>query len=234
MKRLFLSFVLIAAAFAADQKNPAVADSGKFTVLMSGKRVAVEQFTMKQHGAGNSVSSKLEFDDGKTKAQQQSELELGGDGSFRKYTWEEVNPGKGKIVAEPQDKTFVMVRQKPSDAAPIKETPHPLDVNTINIIDTNFYSHLEVLMWRYLAMSCKNDNSCQFAAHKFPVFVPYQEMSQIFTVSYTGTDSLKTASGLVATNRFRVQTENGDIDVWMEGVKMLKLQMPGSVQVIRE
>jgi hypothetical protein len=145
-----------------------------------------------------------------------------------------VNPGKGKIVAEPQDKTFIMVRQKPSDAAPTKETPHPLDLSTINIIDTNFYSHLEVLMWRYLAMSCKSDNSCQFASHKFPVFVPYQEMSQIFTVSYTGTDSLKTVSGPVATNRFRVQTENGDIDVWMEGVKMMKLQLPGSVEVIRE
>jgi hypothetical protein len=233
MKRLFLSFVLLTAAFAADQKTPTVADSGNFAVMVNGKRVAVERFTMKQSATGNTVSSTLEFDNGKIKAQQQSSLELGGDGTFRKYTWEELNPGKAKIVAEPQDKTFVVVRQKPSDATPSKDTLHPLDISTISIIDTNFYSHVEVLMWRYMAMSCANGN-CKFAVQKFPVFVPYEEMAQIFTLSYIGNDSLKTASGPVATSRYRVQTENGDIDVWMDGVKMMKLQLPGSVEVIRE
>jgi hypothetical protein len=233
MKTLLLSFVLVVAAFAADQKSPTVADSGNFAVMVNGKRVAMEHFTMKQTATGNSVSSKLDFDDGKTKAQQQSNLELGGDGSFRKYTWEELNPGKAKIVAEPQEKTFIVVRQKASDEATNKNTVHPLDVSTISIIDTNFYSHLEVLMWRYMAMSCTNGN-CRFAVQKFPIFVPYEEMAQIFTLSYVGNDSLKTASGPVATSRYRVQTENGDIDVWMDGVKMMKLQLPGSVEVVRE
>jgi hypothetical protein len=82
-------------------------------------------------------------------------------------------------------------------------------------------------------MSCTKEG-CRFAAQKFPIFVPYEQMSQIFTVSYVGNDSLKTASADVATNHYRVQTENGDINVWMDGVRVMKLQLPGSVEVVRE
>lgn len=233
--RLSFAFILFTATltFAADTKAPAVADSGSLDLMMNGKKVAVEHFTMKQGPSGNTVSSTLDFDDGSTKAEQQAELELGSDGSFRKYTWQEVRPGKSKITAEPEDKTFIAVRQKTSDTDEGKATLHPLDAKAISIIDTNFYSHMQVLMWRYMAMSCGNDG-CRFSAQKFPIFVPYQELAQLFTLSFVGNDPVHTGSGNVQASRYRVETENGDIDVWMDGVKMVRLRLPGNVEVVRE
>jgi hypothetical protein len=233
MKKFFVIISLVCASFAADKKEPSIADSGTLALMVNGRKVATEHFTMKQGTAGNSVSSTLDFDDGKTKAQQQSELEVGADGSFKRYVWQEVQPGKARITAEPQDKTFIAVREKSSDTAENKETLHPLDVSTITIVDTNFYSHVEVLMWRYLAMSCAN-GSCKFAVQKFPIFVPYQELAQLFTLSYVGNDAIHTAGGAKQASKFRVQTENGDIDVWMDGFKMMKLKLPGAVEVVRE
>jgi len=234
MRNLFV-FIVFATTltFAADKKAPAIADSGSLDLMVNGKKVAVEHFTMKQGPSGNTVSSTLDFDDGATKAEQQAELEIGADGSFRKYTWQELKPGKGKITAEPQDKTFIAVRQKMNDTDEGKATLHPLDVKVISIIDSNFYSHVQVLMWRYMAMNC-GANGCHFSAQKFPVFVPYQEMAQLFTLSYVGNDSLHTASGPVESAKYRVETENGDMDVWMDGTKMMRLKLPGGVEVVRE
>lgn len=234
MKHLFAFIVIVTTfSFAADSKTPTIADSGSFDLMVNGRKVAVEHFTMKQSASGNTVSSTLDFDDGATKAEQQAELELGSDGSFRKYTWQELKPGKGKITAEPEDKTFVAVRQKSTETDEGKATLHPLDVKVISIIDTNFYSHVQVLMWRYMAMNC-GANGCHFSAQKFPIFVPYQEMAQLFTLSYVGNDSLQTAGGPVQSARYRIETENGDMDVWMNGVKMMKLKLPGGVEVVRE
>src|SRR3954464_6940339 len=159
MKRILALFILGISVWASDQKAPSVADSGSFAISVNGKRVAVERFSMKHGSTGNSVSSTLEFDDGKTKAQQQAELELGTDGSLRKYTWQEMSPGKARITAEPQDKSFISVRQKGSETDNGKENMHPLDVGAVSIIDTNFYSHVEVMMWRYMALSCR-DKHC--------------------------------------------------------------------------
>lgn len=231
MKHLCVLLLAATAAWASDQKAPNVADSGSFVISVNGRRVAVEKFSMKQATTGNSVSSTLEFDDGKTKAQQEAELELGPDGALKKYTWQEKSPGKARITAEPQDKSFVAVRQKGSDADNGKETMHPLDVSAVSIIDTNFYSHVEVMMWRYMALSCR-DKKC--AAQKLPIFVPYQELSQLFTVSYTGNDYVPTQTGRVEMSRFKVETENGNMDVWMDGFRVMKLRLPGSVEVVRE
>jgi hypothetical protein len=231
MRYVTALLVLTVATWASDQKAPNVADSGSFAISVNGKRVAVEKFSMKQGTSGNSVSSTLEFDDGKTKAHQQAELEMGSDGSFRKYTWQEMTPGKARITAEPQDKSFITVKQKGSDTDNGKENVHPLDINAISIIDTNFYSHVEVMMWKYMALSCR-EKHC--AAQKLPIFVPYQEMSQLFTVSYTGNDYVPMQTGRLEMSRFKVQTENGDMDIWMDGFRIMKLRLPGAVEVVRE
>jgi hypothetical protein len=236
MKAVGLSILLMCAyAFGADAKSASIVDSGEFSVVVSGKKVASENFTMQQGAEGSSVNSRLTFDNGTTKAQQESELELAADGAIRKYTWQEKQPGKARLVAEPQDKTFIIVHLKESDVATSKDTTHPLDFTMTSIVDDNFYSHVQVLLWRYFAMSCTTTQQCKFEEQRLPVFVPHQEMAQTFTISFEGTDTLRLKTGKAEVGKYRVQTEGGEMHVWMLGTKMVKLLMPAaSIEVTRE
>lgn len=233
-KSVVLTLFITATLWASDQKAPSVVDSGTFAVRVGGKRVATESFTMQQGANGNTVTSKLDFENGATKVHQQAELEIGADGALRKYTWQETQPGNAKITAEPQDKTFLMVRQKANDADTAKEALQPLDTHVTSIVDDNFYSHVQVLVWRYMAMSCTREG-CKYAEQKLPVFVPHQEMAQLFTLTYAGTDPIQAKNGSVQATRYRVMTEAGEMQVWMDGFKMMKLTLPGNtVEVVRE
>lgn len=236
MRSVVLSVAMMSALLSAsDQKSPSIVDSGQLSVVVNGQKVATENFTMQQGTDGSSVTSRLSFDNGATKAQQESDLELTPEGGIRKYTWEEKEPGKAKLTAEPQDKTFLVVHMKESEAAAAKDSTHPVDVSVTNIVDDNFYSHVQVLLWRYLAMSCKTTQSCRFEEQKVPVFVPHQESAQTFTISFEGTDTLRMKNGKVEVGKYRVQTEGGEMHVWMQGMKLVKLLMPGAaIEVTRE
>jgi hypothetical protein len=234
MKRIGTVIILLSTlAFAADQKAATTVDSGRFSVMVSGKRVATESFSMQQGAGGNTVSSTLEFDNGTSKASQQSSLEIGSDGSLRKYTWQEVNPGKAKIVAEPQNDNFIVVHQKMNETEAGKDLSHPVSASTTSIVDDNFYSHVQVLLWRYMAGSCQG-GQCRYAEQKLPVFVPHQDMAQMFTISYGGEEAVLIKKSMLKASKFKVQTEAGDMTVWMEGIKMMKLTLPGDVEVVRE
>lgn len=234
MKSICTVILLSAFAFAADQKGGTTVDSGTFAVIVGGKRVATETFTMQQGANGNSVVSTLEFDNGTTKAQQHAELEVGSNGALHKYTWQELKPGKAKIVTEPQD-TFIVVHQKMSDTDAGKDLTHPLDASTTSVVDENFYSHVQVLIWRYMAMDCDAKLQCRFEERKLPVFVPHEDMTQLFTLSYAGEQPILVKKSMMKVNKFQVKTEAGDMTVWMDGIKMVKLSLPGSnVEVVRE
>jgi len=236
MKTVCLSFLLLLMpAFGADSKTPSIVDSGQLAIVVNGKKVATESFTMQQGTTGSSVTSRLNFDDGATKAQQESELELTPDGAIRKYSWEEKQPGRARLTAEPQEKNFLVVHLRDSEGAAPKDSTHPLDVNITSIVDANFYSHVQVLLWRYLAMSCTSPQQCRFQEQKLPVFVPHEEMAQTFTISFEGADTLRMASGKSEMGKYRVQTEGGEMHVWMQGTKMMKLLMPSAaIEVTRE
>jgi hypothetical protein len=235
MKAVGLSILLIVThAFAADSKSTSVVDSGQLSIVVNGRKVATENFTMQQGAGGSSVTSRLMFDDGARKAQQESELELGADGAIHKYTWQEKEPGKARLTAEPQDKSFIVVRQKETDAATPKDSTHPVDIGATTIVDDNFYSHLQVLMWRYLALSCANQQ-CRFNEQKLPVFVPHQEMAQLFTITFEGNDTLRLRQGRTDATKFRVMTEGGEMHLWMQGTKLMKVLMPtAAIEVTRE
>ena len=236
MKAVFLSFLVMSSAlWASDQKSASIVDSGQLSVVVNGQKVATENFTMQQSSDGSSVTSRLNFDNGTTKAQQESDLELTPEGGIRKYTWEEKQPGKAKLTAEPQDKTFLVVHMKEGEAAAAKDSTHPVDVSVTNIVDDNFYSHVQVLLWRYLALSCKTTQQCRFDEQKVPVFVPHQESAQTFTISFEGTDTLRLKNGKAEVGKYRVQTEGGEMHVWMQGMKLVKLLMPSAaIEVTRE
>ena len=84
-------------------------------------------------------------------------------------------------------------------------------------------------------MSCTSPQQCRFLEQKLPVFVPHEEMAQTFTISFEGADTLRMASGKSEVGKYRVQTEGGEMHVWMQGTKMMKLLMPSAaIEVTRE
>src|SRR5262249_41167659 len=126
MKIIGIAILLVSSsAFAGDQKASSIVDSGQLSVIANGKKVATEDFTMQQGADGSSVTSRLTFDDGKSKAQQESELELGADGAIRKYTWQEKEPGRARLVAEAQEKRFIVVHMKENDGGAAQDRTHP-------------------------------------------------------------------------------------------------------------
>jgi hypothetical protein len=60
-------------------------------------------------------------------------------------------------------------------------------------------------------------------------------MAQLFTISFEGGDTLRLKQGKTDVNKYRVVTEGGEMHVWMQGTKMMKLLMPSAaVEVTRE
>ena len=90
-----LLFFVSALTFAADKKlaaEPAV-DSGSFAVLMGGRRVGTETFSISQSSEGSSITSHFKTETGTERAEQSSDLELYANGDLRKYEWHELAPG---------------------------------------------------------------------------------------------------------------------------------------------
>jgi hypothetical protein len=218
----FVLVVLLTAAsvHAADQKTGSVVDAGSFAILVKGQRVATETFKMEQKSDANTVSAQLRSDDPKLKAVQSAEMEVLANGALRRYTWKEISPGKAQIQVEPQDNAFLRLRVTESDSAPAKDSSRPLSPLTTNILDDNFFSHLQVLTWRYMAMGCKADangrNQCLWGDQQMQVLNPHQQQSLVITFSYLGEQKMRLHNSERLYQAFRLQSENGEWMLWMD------------------
>jgi hypothetical protein len=71
---------------------------------------------------------------------------------------------------------------------------HPLTPET-SIMDDNFFSHMEVIAWKYMAFGCKlnaqSQTECKWLPLRMPIFVPHQQQSMILEVSYQGVQKVK-------------------------------------------
>lgn len=206
MPRTFLSFtlvllfVVVAAASAADrssdkkQLSASAVDSGTFGIMIGGKRVASETFHVDQRSDGSSLSSELRFEDAALKAVQNSEMSMQPNGLLKKYVWKEVQPGKAQIVVEPQDEQFMVARIFENGGDTSKDTVHALSPGT-SIMDENFFSHMEVLTWKYMALGCQTNAqgtaTCNWRPLRMPVFIPHQQQAVMAELSYKGTEKAR-------------------------------------------
>src|SRR5579864_8135273 len=78
-------------------------DTGTFSIQMNGRQVAKETFQIDSQGGAATIHSELHYADGPTKAEQSSDLQLGANGTLKKYTWKETSPGASSISVEPLD-----------------------------------------------------------------------------------------------------------------------------------
>jgi hypothetical protein len=204
-RKIFLTLpVILLVAFSttlngADKNDKKVAptsvDAGTFGILVNGQRVASETFHVDQRQDGSTISSELKYADAATgKAVQNSEMTMQPNGLLKKYVWKEILPGKAQIVVEPQDEQFMVARISENGGTDSKDTVHPLAPGT-SIMDDNFFSHMEVITWKYMAFGCKlnaqGQTECKWLPLRMPVFVPHQQQSMIVEVVYKGIQKMK-------------------------------------------
>jgi hypothetical protein len=185
---------------AADQVKPKekgsskVADSGSFGIFMNGKRVGTETFNItetlngERHPEYSTTTSEIKFDDGHFKAAQTSEMQVSAKGELRSYNWHATVPQKEDSSVEPKDQLLVEhifpADQKKTDVQ------HMLPLSTV-ILDDNFFSQREVLLWWYLATGCRRqDNGLLCATGKFVVLIPRQHLSGNATLELMGQDKV--------------------------------------------
>ena len=132
-------------------------DSGSFGVFMSGHRVGTEKFSIDQANTGSVIKSEFKTENDPNLAVQDSVLELTAGGDVRRYEWKELSPGKAQSVIIPNNE---FLNQKWSAGPGEKEHEQPyLLPHSTNILDDYFFIHREVLVWRFLAATCKQEKA---------------------------------------------------------------------------
>jgi hypothetical protein len=238
--RLFLCMVVLAGVAAAgDQKGASgMVDSGTFNILVNGKRVATETFRMEQKDGMNVVTSELRADTAEKPAVQQAEMKVASDGNLKRYHWKETSPRKAELSLEPQDAFFVMnVSEK--DGTPSKQSTHPLSGFT-SILDDNFFSQLQVLAWKYMALGCKpaptGGSVCVWSEQKLPIFNPHQQQSQLITAVYLGLRKVTLNGAAQDYHALTFKAEAGEWMAWMDQKnRLVRVLIPGeNTEVLRD
>jgi hypothetical protein len=234
------SFVMAATMFlgASDQKDKKaaskVADSGSFGIFVSGRRIGTETFHIEQRGDINVATSEIKVDDGKSKASQTAEMQVSPKGELRSYSWHSTLPQKEETSVEAKDQLLiehvVPVDQKKLDL------PHVLPLNTA-ILDDNFFSHREILIWRYLATGClikNNERLC--GPSSFGILVPQQHLAANVTVELIGRDKINVKGQDVEVNKIKMESEGIVWMLWVgDDFKVMKMSVPANnVEVVRD
>jgi len=231
-----LCLVLISAAvFASAQdkgkdkdkaKPPAaqMVDSGSFGVFMAGRRVATETFSIHQDNDGSSITSEFKSEAGVDRAVQSSDLELAITGDLRKYEWHETSPGESQAVVVPSE-SFLMERFSKNPQEKPHEQPFLLPAST-SMLDDYAFIQREVLAWRYLATSCKQEKGqlqCPLKqGTQLGTLNPHARASMPVTVQYSGREKIPLHGVEHELIRLDLKSDVGDWTLWLDD--QLKLQ----------
>jgi len=223
-------------AFAGNSKKTVtgnVIDSGTFGVYLKGKRVATEKFDILQTPDMSVAKAELRLED--NKGVQKAEMQMAPNGNLIRYQWEE--NGKGEAVVEPKD-DFLVEHVTLTENDKKAEQPFVLPASTM-VVDDGFFSHRELLIWRYLASQCQmkpGDKGCSLPSQQYGVIVPRQQTSMQITVEYKGAQKLNIHGADMDLQRFQLSGDGWDWTVWIDGgYKIQKIAIPDeSTEVYRE
>jgi len=213
-----------------------VVDSGSFSVLMSGVRVATETFSIQQGAAGSTISSQFKSAQGEQVAEQSSELELTPSAELRKYEWKATAPEKVSATVLPNDAFLVETYSLGADNKPTAQN-FLLPAST-SILDDYFFIHREVLAWKYLASACKNDKgnlNCPHQRVQFGALNPHARTSMSVTIEFSGRDKVTLRGAERELSKFVLSSEAGDWTFWLDDqLKLVRLRSETGTEIVRD
>jgi hypothetical protein len=196
-----------------------VADSGSFGIFLNGKRVGTETFNItetmnsERRPEYSTATSEIKFDDGRFKAAQTAEMQVSARGELRSYSWHATVPQKEESSVEPKDQLLVE-HIMPADQKKL-DVPHMLPLSTV-ILDDNFFSQREVLLWWYLATGCRRqDNNLLCATGKFVILIPRQHASGNATLELVGQDKVMVKGVELELNKISLNTSGPQSLTWL-------------------
>jgi hypothetical protein len=227
-----------ALAFAKEPVSQAV-DSGSFSVLVNGQKVASETFSIEQSSSGSTATSQLREEGSGDKANQSSKMQLTPSGDLIRYEWRESTLGKTQLEVVPKDQ-FLMERVTSNPGEKPAEQPFLLPASTV-ILDNNFFIHRELLAWRYLAQNCKQESGktqCVAGPTSFGTIVPQDRTSMRVTLEPVGNEKVQVRGADRELPRFNLKFEGGEWALWLDAndhYKLVKIVIPAEkTEVVRD
>jgi hypothetical protein len=213
-------------------------DSGSFGVFMNGHRVATETFSIRQSADGSSVVSQFKSEAGADRAEQTSDWQMSAKGELRKYEWKEVSPGQSRAVVQPnQDFLLERFRNSPQD----KEQEQPFMLpSSSSLLDDYFFVQREVLAWKFLASSCKQDKGALQCPLKQPVqfgaLNPHARAPVAVAVEFAGREKVTIRGAQRELNRLDLKVESSSWALWLDDeFKLQRILLSGdNTEVVRD
>jgi len=229
-----------AAAPGKDDKAPAaqMVDSGSFGIFMGGRRVATETFSIHQDSGGSSIVSRFKSEVGADKAEQTSVWEMTGNGELRSYEWKELSPGQSQaVVLSSQD--FLVERFKSAPQDKELEQPFMLPASS-SLLDDYFFVQREVLAWKFLAASCKQEKGALQCPLKqrvqFGALNPHARSAISVAVQFAGKEKVTIRGVERELNRLDLKGDSIDWAIWLDDqFKMQRILIASeNTEVIRD
>jgi len=212
-------------------------DSGAFGIFRQGRRIGTETFTIHQGTDVSVTSAELKIEDGNDRASQSSELRVASNGDLRHYEWKESSPEKAQATVDYSDQ--FLVEQITPPGSKLQQRAFLLPPSTVILDD--FFTHREILLWRYLASFCGaaiNAKGCNLQPGQFGVFIPRQQLSTTVALKYEGKDKVMFHGAERELDHFTLQSEDAVWNLWVESAypfKLLRILVPAeNVEVVRD
>lgn len=209
-------------------------DAGSFGVFQSGRRVGTETFSIYETGSGSVIESEFKTVNAPVEAVQTSEMRLSTTGEIQRYEWKELSPEKAVSVVLPND-DFLM--QKWSLAGEKEhEQPYLLGVKTC-ILDDYFFVHREVLAWKFLGASCKQDKAglqCPLKQRaQFGTLNPRQHSSAPLSAEFLGREKITLKGGQQDLLKVELKNDAGTWQLWLDDqFKVMRMAVVGDNTVV--
>jgi hypothetical protein len=215
---LVICLATLALAEPAKESPGEMVDSGAFGVFMNGHRVATETFSIRQGSSGSVANSEFRTEQATDKSVQSSELQLTAGGDIRRYEWKEVSPGKAQAVVTPNE-GFLIERSTGNPQEKPEEHPFLMPVST-SVLDDYFFVHREILAWRYLAMTCKQEKGQVLCPPnqrtQFGALNPHARSSMQVTLEFLGREKITIRGVEQELNRVNLKGDSGDWAMWLD------------------
>ena len=213
-------------------------DSGSFGVFMSGHRVGTETFSIYQTNTGSVIKSEFKTENDPTQAVQDSVLQLSNTGEIRRYEWKELSPGKAESTVVPNDQ-FLSQKWTAGPQDKPHEQPYLLSAST-SILDDYFFIHREVLVWKFLAATCKQEKGLVQCPAKqrsqFGTMDPRQHSSAPLSAEYSGREKVNFKGSVQEFNKVEFKTDAGSWYLWLDDqFKVMRILIEGdNTEVVRD
>jgi hypothetical protein len=210
-------------------------DSGSFGIFQNGRRVGTETFSVYQTSYGSVIESEFKTENAPTQAAQSSVMQLTANGEIRRYEWKELSPGQAESVVTP-NADFLTQKWRTGPEEKEREQPYLLPVSTI-ILDDYFFVDREILAWRFLGASCKQDKGqvqCPVKQRaQFATLNPHQQSSAPLSAEFLGREKVNLKSGPQDLLKIELKNDAGTWQLWLDDqFKVMRMMVVGENTVV--